>query len=218
MALSSLETVRRLGGTILPQAGERSPSLQSYREQRLQELRRRGLRYFGNGIDLVYNNDPQNPVAHRYKTASFLALARREKGFLIGSGVIDLFFTSQKLSEAGRPDGIHFDTSDPDVWAAYLISEWKSGRKLDIQRSLGGNSSFLERTRQRDVELLFLLQSVVPARITPPKDIVIPPHKEISVLFLGSHSEPPEEVRDPKGRFREVGYEFFPHPQVSVAA
>lgn len=205
-------------GITIPRIGERLSSPQSYREERLKELRRRGLHYFGNGIDLIYNPDPQNPTAYQYKNASFLTLARREREMLVASGVIDLFFTTQRLFKTGRPDGIHFDTTDPDVWIAYLISEWKSGKKLDVQESLGGNSSFLERVRQKDTDLLFLLQNIVPGRITPPKDVVIPPTREISVLFLGAYPEPPEEIRDPKNRFREVRYEYFSSSQRAAAA
>lgn len=213
---SRIETEERI---IIPPLGDKNAA-PSYRQQRIEALRRRKVHYLGNGIDLIYNNDPTNLLAARYKEASFRHLALRENGLMVGSGIIDQYFTDQRLVETGRPDTLHFEiirlNEKNGLYILVGAGESKSG-KIDlagVYEVLGKNSAFFERTRQKKEDLLLLLQNITPGRMPYPTQLEINPTSEISMNILCNEKIPGIdeeilEIEDPKGRFKKVVYEHF---------
>lgn len=200
-------------------SSEMLPSPQRSLEQRFNTIKRR-LHYFGNGVDLD-RYDPRSDGL-RLEDVIFHALSQdNENKWVVGSGLLDTWYRIPRFVSAGLSDFLIFDTSD-EIWKAIASVEGKSGRNLQIAETIGKHSSFLHRARQKQTELLFLLQNVVPGRHdNPPKDVEIPPNKDVALLIIGTTPEsdiPEEELVDPRSRFKEVRYQFFPFQRSTHAA
>lgn len=181
------------------------------REQRIRDLRGR-LCYFRNGVAAMPLHSREND-GFGMEDAVFHALVREEPGFLIGADLPNETYNIPRMKGVGGSDIWGFTIGPDGVYVLDRTWEVRSGKYLDVQEALGKQRSLIERSSQKPVELLYVLQYVFPKHLPFPKNLWISQPRDMTVTFVGVEEVPNEPVVDLKGRFPNVFYRQFDRSQ-----